>query len=98
MKEKKLALIDEQKSPLFRTMSVFNDDEPARRAFDNNICAFHIGNGGVTRRSDFYKRLVPDDLKLYNRNSAIFKKKWKDMLPYDVRTKKGPVPFSQVNR
>ncbi len=63
-----------------------------------NVLAFHIGNGGVTRRSDFYKRLVPDDLKLYNRNSAIFKKKWKDILPYDVRTKKGSLPFSQVNR
>ncbi len=51
-----------------------------------NILTFHIGNGGATRRSDFYKRLVPQDLKLYNRNSAIFKKKWKDMLPFDVRS------------
>lgn len=50
-----------------------------------NVSAFHIGNGGITRRSDYYKILVPDDLKLYNRNSNIFKRKWKDMLPCDVR-------------
>ncbi|MFI0431295.1 hypothetical protein [Mariniflexile sp. HMF6888] len=47
MKQRKLELIDEQKSPLFRIMSVTNADEPARRKFDNNISAFHIGNGYV---------------------------------------------------
>jgi len=52
-----------------------------------NVLAFHVGNGGTTRRSDFYKQLVPNDLKLYNRNSRIFKRKWKDMLPCDVRKK-----------
>jgi len=41
----KLKLIDEQTSPLFRIMWVYNFDNPARRQFDNNICAFHIGNG-----------------------------------------------------
>ncbi|MDP3788858.1 MAG: glycosyltransferase [Candidatus Omnitrophota bacterium] len=50
-----------------------------------NVLGFHVGNGGTTRRSDFYKRLVPNDLKLYNKNSAIFQKKWKGMLPCDVR-------------
>lgn len=50
-----------------------------------NILAFHVGNGGTTRRSDFYKKLIPNDLKLYNKNSAIFQKKWRGMLPYDVR-------------
>lgn len=50
-----------------------------------NVLAFHIGNGGTTRRTDFYKKLVPDDLRLYNKNSAIFKKKWREMLPYDTR-------------
>lgn len=50
-----------------------------------NVLAFHVGNGGTTRRSDYYKQLVPNDLKLYNRNSKIFRKKWKDMLPCDVR-------------
>ena len=50
-----------------------------------NVLAFHVGNGGTTRRSDFYKNLVPNDLKLYNKNSAIFQKKYKGMLPCDVR-------------
>lgn len=47
MKQKKIELIDEQKSPLFRIMSITDADETARRKFDNNICAFHIGNGYV---------------------------------------------------
>ena len=50
-----------------------------------NVLAFHVGNGGTTRRTDFYKDLVSSDLKLYNRNSKIFKGKWKGMLPCDVR-------------
>lgn len=41
----KLELIGEQTSPLFRIMWVHNISEPLRRQFDNNICAFHIGNG-----------------------------------------------------
>lgn len=47
IKQKKLELIDEQKSPLFRIMSIFNDNEPSRRKFENNICAFHVGNGFI---------------------------------------------------
>ena len=53
-----------------------------------NVLAFHVGNGGTTRRSDFYKQLVPNDLKLYNKNSRIFKKKWRKFLPCDVRKNK----------
>lgn len=41
----KLDLINEQNSPLFRIMSVYNDDDPKRRKFTNNICAFHVGKG-----------------------------------------------------
>lgn len=41
----KRQLIDEQTSPLHRIMWTYNLNEPQRRAFDNNICAFHIGNG-----------------------------------------------------
>ena len=52
-----------------------------------NVLGFHVGNGGTTRRSDYYKTLVPNDLKLYNQNSKIFKRKWKDMLPLDTRNK-----------
>ena len=47
IKQKKLDLIDEQKSPLFRAMAIFNDNDPTRRKFENNICAFHIGNGFI---------------------------------------------------
>lgn len=47
MKDRILDLINEQQSPLFRVMSVHNDNEPAKRSFDNNICASHIGNGYV---------------------------------------------------
>lgn len=43
--QKKLALINEQKSPLMRIMWLYNADEPNRRFFENNICTFHIGNG-----------------------------------------------------
>ena len=45
MINKKHALIDEQTSPLQRIMWIYNADEPKRRTFENNICAFHIGNG-----------------------------------------------------
>ncbi|MEJ7823753.1 MAG: hypothetical protein WKF85_15640 [Chitinophagaceae bacterium] len=45
MSTKAIELIDEQTSPLFRIMFIHNMNEPARRHFDNNICAFHIGQG-----------------------------------------------------
>ncbi|MFV8270458.1 hypothetical protein ACNQGP_11070 [Flavobacterium sp. GT2N3] len=45
MKTQKLALINDLTSPLFRIMSVYNDNEPLRRQYENNICAFHIGKG-----------------------------------------------------
>ena len=44
MKEKKLNLIGENSSPLFRIMSIYNHDAP-NRAFANNVCAFHVGKG-----------------------------------------------------
>ena len=47
MINKKLALTNEQTSPLFRIMWIHNVNEPSRRQFDNNISAFHIGNGYV---------------------------------------------------
>ncbi len=45
MTSNKQRLIDEQTSPLQRIMWIYNVDEPQRRTFENNICAFHIGNG-----------------------------------------------------
>lgn len=46
MKEKKLELIDEDTSPLFRIMSIYNLNGQ-NLVFANNICAFHVGNGIV---------------------------------------------------
>ena len=45
MAQNKLDLINEQTSPLFRIMWVYNSDDVLRKQFSNNICAFHIGNG-----------------------------------------------------
>jgi hypothetical protein len=47
MKAQKLAAINDMTSPLFRIMSVHNDNEPHRRQLDNDICAFHIGSGYI---------------------------------------------------
>jgi hypothetical protein len=47
MKEQKLAAIHDLSSPLFRIMAIQNDLEPQWRQFDNNICAFHLGNGFI---------------------------------------------------
>ena len=45
MKEQLLGLIGEQTSPLFRIMTVHNAESPGKRWFENNISAFHLGNG-----------------------------------------------------
>jgi len=45
-----------------------------------NIEALHINNGGITRKTGLYKSMVPDDIKLQNKNSKIFYSKWKHML------------------
>jgi len=39
------SIVSEASSPLFRIMWVFGADTPQRRHFDNNIIAFHIGQG-----------------------------------------------------
>lgn len=41
----KMALINEQTSPLHRIMWIYNVEDNQRRTFENNISAFHIGNG-----------------------------------------------------
>jgi len=46
-----------------------------------NIEALHINNGGITRKTSSYKKNVPDDLKLYNKNSRLFHKKWGKSFP-----------------
>ncbi|WP_162128452.1 hypothetical protein [Flavobacterium phycosphaerae] len=45
MLQQQLELTNELTSPLFRIMWIQNRNEPHRRHFENNICAFHIGNG-----------------------------------------------------
>lgn len=45
MLQKQLELTHGKTSPLFRIMWIQNRNEPHRRHFENNICAFHIGNG-----------------------------------------------------
>jgi hypothetical protein len=47
MMAQKLAAIDDQKSPMFRIMAIQNELEPQWRQYDNNICAFHVGNGFI---------------------------------------------------
>lgn len=47
MKTQKLDAINELSSPLFRIMSIHNDNDSLRRQYDNNICAFHIGGGYI---------------------------------------------------
>lgn len=42
-----LALTNEMTSPLFRIMWIQNVNHPQRRHFENNICAFHVGNGHI---------------------------------------------------
>lgn len=45
--QKQLELTNEQTSPLFRIMWIQNKEDQHRKHFENNICAFHIGNGYI---------------------------------------------------
>lgn len=49
-----------------------------------NVEAMHISNGGITRRTRFYKEVVPDDYRLLNTNYKKFSKRWKNALPCEV--------------
>lgn len=76
MLNKKLDLINEQTSPLFRIMWIYNVNEPDRKQFDNNICAFHIGNGFVLSvahnlktEAQFFKSI---DNEIYNKEILPF--------------------------
>lgn len=50
-----------------------------------NTEAMHISNGGITRKTKSYKDLVKDDYKLLNINYRKFRKKWKRLLPVEVK-------------
>lgn len=59
MQSKQFELISEQFSPLFRIMSVHDSKDPQRRKFENNICAFHIGNGFVLSVAHNLRTMTP---------------------------------------
>jgi hypothetical protein len=63
----KLKLINEQTSPLHHITWIYNADEPQRRALENNICSFHIGNGyflsaahNLRTQQGFYRSISED--------------------------------------
>ena len=68
MIDQKIALTQEQSSPLFRIMWIQNINEPNRRDFDNNISAFHIGNGYILsvahnlRSENKLLKSIPEDI------------------------------------
>jgi hypothetical protein len=55
----KQKLIDEQPSPLFRIMSVYDDLDAQRRKFDGNINAFHIGKGYILSVAHYLRSRFP---------------------------------------
>lgn len=71
MQNKQFELINEQFSPLFRIMSVHDPKDPKRRKFENNICAFHIGNGFVLSVAHNLRTMAPLFKSIEN---AIFMK------------------------
>jgi GT2 family glycosyltransferase len=48
------------------------------------IPALHLANGGITRKTRDYKRLVKDDYGLLKKNVRILAHKWRNMLPLKV--------------
>ena len=64
----KQKLVDEASSPLFRIMSVYDDDDPVRRTFESNINAFHVGGGYIVSVAHYLRgnfqllRSIPEAL------------------------------------
>lgn len=48
------------------------------------IPALHLANGGMTRRTRDYKRLVKDDYGLLKKNVKILARKWRNLLPLKI--------------
>jgi len=59
MNPSKQKLIDERSSPLFRIMSIYDDTDPQRRAFEGNINAFHIGDGYILSVAHYLRSRFP---------------------------------------
>lgn len=109
--QKQLELTHEQTSPLFRIMWVHNADEPHRKQFENNVCAFHIGNGYVLSVSHNLKKeaqsfksienaiYLTDIFPFLNSEQAHF---FETCFPLDLNTQKryltvnNPNDFQQI--
>ena len=48
------------------------------------ISALHLSNGGMTRKTRAYKKLVKDDYGLLKKNCKILSHKWRRILPLKV--------------
>ena len=48
------------------------------------VAALHLANGGMTRKTREYKKIVKDDYGLLKHNCKIFARKWRHMLPLKV--------------
>ncbi len=61
--------------------------QSAEAGFKNvvvKVPALHLANGGMTRKTRAYKRIVKDDYGLLKQNCKIFSRKWRNMLPRKV--------------
>ena len=74
--QKQLELTNEQTSPLFRIMFTQNINVANKRHFENNICAFHIGNGYILSVAH---NLKPEAKIFKSIEESIFNN---DILPY----------------
>ncbi|MFA6320849.1 MAG: glycosyltransferase [Candidatus Omnitrophota bacterium] len=48
------------------------------------VRALHLANGGMTRKTREYKKIVKDDYGLLKKNCKIFAQKWRKMLPVKI--------------
>ena len=48
------------------------------------VPALHLANGGMTRKTREYKKIVKDDYGLLKKNCKIFAHKWRNMLPLKI--------------
>ena len=48
------------------------------------VPALHLANGGMTRKTREYKKIVKDDYGLLKKNCKIFAHKWRNLLPLKI--------------
>jgi hypothetical protein len=97
MLTRQLELTNEQTSPLFRIMWVNDLNEPIRRKFYNNICAFHIGNGFILsvahniKSEAFFFNSIDDEIftnKILPHLNSSQKTLFNQCYPLDLKTNK----------